>query len=145
MGNMTRDVELKTLASGQSVASFAIACSEKWKDKQGQQQEKTEFINCTSWGKTGELINRFFSKGSEILVEGKFTTDKYEKDGKTMYSSKVTVDQFTFTGGSKRGERQQEPHSFANPEAGEFYGFPEQAFTGSQPAPALPVDEDIAF
>ena len=57
MGNLTRDVELRTTTSGQSVANFSLAVSRSWRNQDGQQQDQTSFINCVAWGKPGEIIS----------------------------------------------------------------------------------------
>ena len=71
MGNLTRDVEVRTTPSGQSVANFSLAVSRSWKGQDGQQQEQTSFINCVAWGKPGEIIAQYVKKGDPQLVSGR--------------------------------------------------------------------------
>lgn len=71
MGNLTRDVEMRTTPSGQNVGNFSLAVSRSWKDQNGQTQEQTSFINCVAWGKPGEIIAQYVSKGSPLLVSGR--------------------------------------------------------------------------
>lgn len=62
MGNLTRDIEMRTTPSGQTVANFSLAVSRSWKDQSGQTQEQTSFINCVAWGKPGEIIAQYVKK-----------------------------------------------------------------------------------
>lgn len=103
MGNLTRDVEMRTTSGGQNVASFSLAISRSWRGQDGQQQEQTSFINCVAWGKAGEIIAQYTSKGSSLLVSGRLDQRSYEdKDGNKRQAVEVVVEDFNFTGG--RGE-----------------------------------------
>ena len=103
MGNLTRDVEVRTTSSGQSVASFSLAVSRSWKGQDGQQQEQTSFINCVAWGKVGEIIAQYTSKGSSLLVSGRLDQRSYEdKEGNKRQAVEVVVEDFNFVG--SRGE-----------------------------------------
>jgi len=98
MGNLTRDVELKTTSTGKVVGAFTIAVPRKMK------RDETDFINCVVWQKTAEIIAKYFSKGSKIAVTGELQTRNYEdKDGKKVYVSEIVVNDFYFCE-SKRGE-----------------------------------------
>lgn len=96
MGVLGKDPDLRQTNSGKSVCSFSIATSDTWTDSQGERQERTEWHNCTAWGKTGELIAQYFGKGSRILVEGSLQTDKYKKDGIEQQRTQIRVDSFHF-------------------------------------------------
>ena len=100
MGNLTRDVEMRTTSSGQNVASFSLAVSRSWRGQDGQQQEQTSFINCVAWGKAGEIISQYTSKGSSLLVSGRLDQRSYEdKEGNKRQAVEVVVEDFNFTGG----------------------------------------------
>lgn len=102
MGNLTRDVEMRTTASGQNVANFSLAVSRTWRNQDGQQQEQTSFINCVAWGKPGEIIAQYTSKGSPLLVSGRLDQRSYEdKDGNKRQAVEVVVEDFNFTGGGR--------------------------------------------
>lgn len=104
LGNLTRDVEMRTTASGQNVASFSLAVSRSWRGQDGQQQEQTSFINCVAWGKAGEIIAQYTSKGSQLLVSGRLDQRSYEdKDGNKRQAVEVVVEDFNFTGGRGDG------------------------------------------
>lgn len=100
MGNLTRDVETRTTASGQTVSNFSLAVSRSWRGQDGQQQEQTSFINCVAWGKTGEIIAQYVSKGQSLLVSGRLDQRSYEdKDGNKRQAVEVVVEDFNFVGG----------------------------------------------
>src|SRR5690606_12525547 len=100
MGNLTRDVEVRTTTSGQNVASFSLAVTRSWRGQDGQQNEQTSFINCVAWGKAGEIIAQYTSKGSSLLVSGRLDQRSYEdKDGNKRQAVEVVVEDFNFTGG----------------------------------------------
>ncbi len=102
MGNLTRDVEMRTTPSGQNVANFSLAVSRSWKDQSGQTQEQTSFINCVAWGKAGEIIAQYTSKGTPLLVSGRLDQRSYEdKDGNKRQAIEVNVEDFNFIGGGR--------------------------------------------
>ncbi len=102
MGNLTRDVETRTTPSGQTVSNFSLAVSRSWKGQDGQTQEQTSFINCVAWGKVGEIIAQYTSKGTPLLVSGRLDQRSYEdKDGNKRQAVEVVVEDFNFIGGSR--------------------------------------------
>lgn len=97
MGNLTRDVEVRTTASGQSVANFSLAVSRSWRGQDGQQQDQTSFINCVAWGKVGDIIAQYVHKGSPLLVSGRLDQRSYQdKDGNKRSAVEVVVEDFNF-------------------------------------------------
>lgn len=103
IGRLTRDPELRTTPNGQTVANISVATSRQWKDQGGAKQEKTEFHNVIAWGKQGEVIGQYFTKGQEIYVEGRLETQNWDdKDsGKKMYRTEIVLEKFEF--GAKAG------------------------------------------
>jgi len=90
IGNVGRDVELRHTPSGATVARFSIATNEKWKDKNGQQQEHTEWHNITVWGKLAEFCGTYVTKGRQLYVEGGLRTRTYDDDkGNRRYFTEV--------------------------------------------------------
>ena len=92
IGNLTRDPELKYTPSGVAVANFSVGMNEKWKDNDGNAQEKTEWVNIVAWRKTAEIIGEYVKKGGKIYVEGKLQTRSYDKDGVKRYVTEVVAD-----------------------------------------------------
>lgn len=72
-----------------SVTKFSIAVGESWKDKEGNKQERTEWINVEAWGKLADICAEYLQKGKQVYISGKMKTDTYEKDGITKYSTKI--------------------------------------------------------
>ena len=82
VGRLTRDPEVRTTPTGQSVTSVSIATNSSWKDKSGQKQERTEFHNIVIWGRLAEIAGQYLTKGQEAYFEGRLQTRKYTgKDG----------------------------------------------------------------
>ncbi|MDR3125768.1 MAG: single-stranded DNA-binding protein [Candidatus Nomurabacteria bacterium] len=104
LGNLTRDPETRMAGSG-SVTSFSVAVNDTWVDKNGQKQERVNFIECEAWGARGETIAKYFTKGRQILVEGSLRQDTWDdKDtGKKRSAIKVNVDAFSFVNDGKGG------------------------------------------
>lgn len=106
MGNLTRDVEMRTTPSGQSVANFSLAVSRSWKGQDGQMQDQTSFINCVAWGKAGEIIAQYVKKGDALLVSGRLDQRSWDdkESGQKRSTIEVNVEDFNFVGGARGGE-----------------------------------------
>ena len=109
VGRITRDVELKALPSGQSVASFGMAMNEKYKDRDGNQKESVCFVDCEMFGPRAEAFAKYLGKGDQVLVEGKLKLDTWEKDGQKRSKLKVSVFSFEFVGGKDKAAGNVEP------------------------------------
>lgn len=98
VGNLGNDPDVKYAANGNCITKISIATSESWKDKQsGQVQEKTEWHNVTFFGKLAEIAGEYLKKGSQVYIEGKLKTDKYQDKttGADRYSTGIVVDSFS--------------------------------------------------
>ena len=100
MGNLTRDPEMRSLPSGQTVTNFGLAVSESWTDKaSGEKREEVCFVDVDAWGRQGEVVLEYFSKGKPILVEGKLKFRQWEtEDGSKRSKHSITLDRFSFVG-----------------------------------------------
>jgi|TARA_R110000824_G_scaffold117898_3_gene269981 single-strand DNA-binding protein len=96
IGNVGVDPEYRTTATGTSVVSLTLATNEKWTDKQGAKQEKTEWHRVAMFNKLAELANQYVKKGSKIYIEGKITTSTYEKNGEKRYSTEIIANSMQF-------------------------------------------------
>ena len=105
IGNLTKDPELRYTPSGTAIASFTVACNEKYKDKNGEWQEQAEFINVQVWNKTAENCEIYLHKGSQVYIEGKIKTEVWERDGVKHYTTKVVAAAVQFLGGKKDGDK----------------------------------------
>lgn len=103
-GNLTRDPELKALPGGQQVASFGLATNRTFKNKEGQQQEQSEFHNIVAFGRTAEVMGQYLKKGRPAYIEGRIQTRSWDKDGVKQYRTEIVVDTFQF-GPQAAGER----------------------------------------
>jgi single-strand DNA-binding protein len=108
IGRIGKDPEIRKTQQGKAIASFSIACSESWRDKEGNKQERTEWVNCTAFDKLGEICGKYLTKGKQVYIEGRLQTDKYDKDGQTHYSTKVVVAEMKMLG-DKSGDEKAKP------------------------------------
>ena len=116
-GRVTKDIELKVTPTGKSVCSFSLAVERKFV----QNGEKiTDFINCQSWGKSAETLEKYVKKGMMIGVEGRIQTRKYtNQQGQTVYVTEVVADNFSFLEKKQNNDQpqfndQQQFNDFAN-------------------------------
>lgn len=119
LGNMTRDVELRTVPSGTVVGNFCIAVTEKRPDG----QEDTVFADVTVWNKTAENVAKFCGKGAKVLVEGKLVMDQWtNKEGVKQSKLKVNAQIVQFITTRKENAPQGEPQaqSYAPPQGGGY-------------------------
>lgn len=109
-GHVTRDPQLRYLPSQTSVVDFGLAVNSKWKDAQGQQREDVLFIDCAIFGKRAEALNKYVSKGSPLLVEGRLQLEQWEdkQGGGKRSKHKLVVDNFQFLG-ARADDEQPEP------------------------------------
>lgn len=94
IGNITRDPELRSTPSGQSVASFGLATNRVWKDQNsGERKSSAEFHNIVAWGKLAEICGQYLRKGSKVYVEGRLQTRSWQgQDGNKRYSTEVVME-----------------------------------------------------
>ena len=95
-GNLTRDPEVRALPSGQQVATFGLATNRSFRNKEGQQQEQTEFHNIVAFGRTAEVMGQYLKKGRPVFIEGRIQTRSWEAEGRKNYRTEIVVDNFQF-------------------------------------------------
>ena len=104
MGNLTRDPELRSTSTGSQVCGFTVAVNRSYKDSSGNQQEQVSFIDCSAWGKAGEIIAQYAKKGSGIMVSGRLDQRSWEdKEGQKRSRVEINVEDFNFIGGGNGG------------------------------------------
>jgi single-strand DNA-binding protein len=104
IGNLGRDPEIRYLPSGDAVANFSIATTEKWKDKGGEMQEQTEWHRIAFFGRQAEICGEYLRKGSSVYVEGRLQTRKWtDKDGNERYTTEIRGDRMQMLGGRGGG------------------------------------------
>jgi single-strand DNA-binding protein len=92
IGRLGKDPETRFTPNGKKVAHFSVAVSNRWKSKEGEAKEYTDWFNIEAWGRLGEVCQQYLHKGSLVFLEGRLKTDRYEdKDGEAKYFTKVVV------------------------------------------------------
>ena len=113
IGNLGKDVEVRYTQSGTAVANFSIATTEKWKDKDGAQQEQTEWHNIVAFARLGEICGEYLSKGSKVYIEGRIQTRSWDdKDGNKRYTTEIVAKEMKMLdskGSNTGGGSYQEP------------------------------------
>lgn len=104
IGRLTKDPDLRYTKSNTPVASYTVAINTGYGEKQ-----QTDFINVTTWGKSGEFVSNYFKKGQAIGIVGRLRSYNYEdKDGNKRYSTEVVTEDIEFIGDKKQEERNEE-------------------------------------
>jgi len=93
LGNLTRDPEIRTTPSGQSVVNFTVATNRIWNDNEGQKQQKTEFHNIVAWGKLAEICGQYLTKGRLVFIEGRLETRTWQdQNGNKHYKTEIIAE-----------------------------------------------------
>ena len=132
VGNLGRDPELRSTPSGQPVATFSLATSRKWRDKEGNRQEQTEWHQIVCWGRQAEVAGQYLTKGKQIYVEGRLQTRSWDdrNSGEKRYKTEVVCDNFQMLG--SRGDSGGGYRAPAEPNDDDGFAAP-------------PEDDDIPF
>jgi single-strand DNA-binding protein len=104
IGRVTKDPEVRTTPSGQSVATLSVATNRVWNSQSGERQEKTEFHNIVAWGKLAEICGQYLTKGQEVLFEGRMETRVWEgQDGQKRSRTEIIAENMQM-GAKSKGE-----------------------------------------
>jgi single-strand DNA-binding protein len=99
VGNLGRDPETRYTTSGEAVTNVSIATTDTWKDKSGEKQERTEWHRVAFFGKLAEIAGEYLKKGSQVYVEGRLQTRKWQdKDGQDKYTTEIVADRMQMLG-----------------------------------------------
>ena len=101
VGNLGRDPEMRALPGGQQVASFSLATSRRYKDRDGNRKDETEWHNIVVYGKQAEIAGQYLTKGKSVFVEGRIQTrswDDKEREGKKIYKTEIICENFQMLG-----------------------------------------------
>ena len=110
IGRLTKDPELRTIASGNATTSFTIAVNRNFTNQNGERE--ADFINCVAWRKQAENVAKYCTKGSQVAVEGRIQTRSYDaQDGTKRYVTEVVADNVTFLGSRASGSQISESSS----------------------------------
>ncbi len=134
VGNLGGDPELRYTPAGTAVATFSVATSESWKDKDGNAQERTEWHRIVVWSKLAEIAGEYLKKGSQVYLEGRITTRSWQdKDGVKKYMTEVVAQNFLMLGRKADGSGSRESAEPPPP--------PDESMAG----PARTGEEDLPF
>lgn len=133
IGNLGKDPELRYTPNGQAVASFSLATGEKWRDKDGVMQDRTEWHNIVVWGRQAEIAKEYLSKGRQVYIEGRIQSRSWEdKDGNKRYITEIVAQKLSFLGQRDQAAVQASAANDVPPEA-------------PPPADLTDEDDDLPF
>lgn len=116
IGNLGSDPTLRYDASGSPIANFSVACSESYKDREGNKQERTEWVRIVLFGKQAELAGQYLKKGSSVYLEGRLQTRKWtSKEGQEVTTTEVVGERMQFLGGKRDEGNSFEPRPAGEP------------------------------
>lgn len=130
IGNLGRDPEMRSMPSGQPVANFTLATSRRWKDKNGQRQEQTEWHQIVVFGRQAEVAGQYLTKGKQVYIEGRIQTRSWDdkQTGEKRYRTEIICENFQMLGSQRGGDFESQgtgygsqPSSAAAPSSGPSY------------------------
>jgi len=149
IGNLGADPETRFTQDGTCVCNLRVATTEKFKNRNGEQQERTEWHRIVMWGRLGEIANQYLSKGSRVYIEGKIETRKWQdRDGNDKYTTEIRANEMKMLGGGSGGSAsgKQQGESFPR-QGGGGANAPKSndPFASTPDFGDVPVDDDIPF
>ncbi|GAB7129410.1 single-stranded DNA-binding protein [Silvimonas sp. JCM 19000] len=146
IGNLGRDPETRYLPSGGAVCNFSIATTDRYKDKQGQQQEKTEWHNITMYNRLAEIAGQYLKKGSAVYIEGRLQTRKWQDKatGADRYTTEIIADQMQMLGGRGGGGMGGGNQDGGYDDFNQEYSAPAAAAPAPRPQQAAPAPAPAA-
>ncbi len=152
IGNLTRDPELRVTPKGTAICQFGIAVNRQFKDETGAMRDDTTFVDIEAWGKQGETISKYMTKGRPLFVEGRLKLDQWEDktSGQKRSKLKVVLENFQFLGSGQRdgatggggGGGGEFDQSAPSPER---HSPPPRSSAPPKPASTENLDEDVPF
>jgi single-strand DNA-binding protein len=150
IGNLTRDPELRVTPKGTAICQFGIAVNRQFKDESGATRDETTFVDIEAWGKQGELVSKYLTKGSLAMVEGRLKLDQWEdkQSGQKRSKLKVVLDNVQFLStrpggaGGGGGGGQSAPSDEVDQTGG---GYTPPARSAAKPPAKENLDEDVPF
>jgi len=124
IGNLGRDPEMRYTPSGRPVTTFSVATSRSWKTSEGERRSETEWFNIVAWGGLAEICNQFLSKGTQVYIEGRLQTRRWEDDnGSKHNTTEVVANEMVKLGDRKRNENDAAEEEQAGPEEEDEFPF----------------------
>jgi single-strand DNA-binding protein len=148
MGNITRDIELRTINSGTQVAQIGLAINRNWTGQDGEKREEVTFVDCEAWGKQAEVMHKYLSKGRPVYIEGRLKLDTWDdkETGQKRSKMRVVVEGFQFIdsgkggGGAGGGGGESEEGGSGG---GGGYQRPQRSAAPARSAPAKPANQEM--
>ncbi len=104
VGNLGRDPEVRYTKNGQAVATFSLATTERWTNRDGQREDRTEWHRIVAWGKLGEICGEYLSKGRQVYIEGRIQTREWEDgDGNKRTTTEIVANNMVMLGQGGQG------------------------------------------
>lgn len=145
VGNLGRDPETRYMPDGGAITNVSIATTSQWKDKSGEKQEQTEWHRVAFFGKLAEIAGEYLKKGSQVYVEGKLRTRKWQdKDGQDKYTTEIIADSMQMLG-SRQGMGGGDGGGDYAPRSSAPSGSASKPAGGKAPAKFEDMDDDIPF
>jgi single-strand DNA-binding protein len=146
VGRLGKDPEIRSTPGGTSVAKFTIATDEKFTDRQGEKQERTEWHNIVAWGKLAEICGQYLRKGKLVFIEGSLRTDSWDdkESGQKKYRTEIVAQnmQMLDRRGDEEGGGSGSGSGYGS--GGSSYGSNRKS-SGSAPPPQMDDDEEVPF
>lgn len=115
VGHCGKDPEIRYTPSGAAVTTISVATTESWKDKDGNKQEKTEWHRVVFFGRLAEIAGEYLRKGSQVYVEGKLRTNKWQdQSGQDRYTTEILANEMQMLGGNQSRTNQETPNASEN-------------------------------
>jgi single-strand DNA-binding protein len=136
IGRLGKDPEIRSTPSGTSVAKFTIATDERWTDKSGEKQERTEWHNIVAWGKLAEICGQYLRKGKLVYIDGSIRTESWDdkESGQKKYKTTIVADTMQML--DKKGDDEG---------GGSYAGARKSSTSSSASAPQMEEDEEVPF
>jgi single-strand DNA-binding protein len=138
VGRLGKDPEIRSLPSGTSVTKFSIATDERFTDKSGEKQERTEWHNIVAWGKLAEICGQYLRKGKLVFIEGSIRTDSWDdkETGQKKYRTEIIAQNMQML--DKKGDDEGGGYSGGG-------GYRKPASSGAPAGPAIDDDDEVPF
>jgi single-strand DNA-binding protein len=136
IGRLGKDPEIRSTPSGTSVAKFSIATDERWTDKSGEKQERTEWHNIVAWGKLAEICGQYLRKGKLVYIDGSIRTESWDdkESGQKKYKTTIVADTMQML--DKKGDDEG---------GGSYAGARKSTTSSPASAPQMEEDEEVPF
>ncbi len=147
VGNLGKDPEVKYTPSGVAVAKFSLATNERFKDKNGEWQDRTEWHNIVAWQRLAEIVGEYVKKGSKLYIEGKLQTSSWDdkESGQKKYRTEIVANDLVLLSGRGEGEEGGGgSRSFSRGAASSSSSFDQRSPEGNSAQPEI-TDDDIPF